>query len=77
MYEHPRQRLQVPVFVSGLFRQLVESFVEESWVATLDFDRATLLDKSFVSAEYAHAEADLLWQAPLQGRTEAVYFYLP
>ncbi|MEZ4727304.1 MAG: Rpn family recombination-promoting nuclease/putative transposase [Caldilineaceae bacterium] len=60
----------------AFFRQLVESFVEESWVATLDFDRATLLDKSFVSAEYAHAEADLLWQVPLQGRTEAVYFYL-
>ena len=60
----------------AFFRQLVESFVEESWVATLDFTRATLLDKSFVSAEYAHAEADLLWQVPLQGRTEAVYFYL-
>lgn len=60
----------------AFFRQLVESFVEESWVATLDFSRATLLDKSFVSAEYAHAEADLLWQVPLQGRHEAVYFYL-
>lgn len=60
----------------AFFRQLVESFVEENWVATLDFTRATLLDKSFVSAEYAHAEADLLWQVPLQGRTEAVYFYL-
>lgn len=60
----------------AFFRQLIESFVEESWVVTLDFTRATLLDKSFVSAEYAHAEADLLWQVPLQGRTEAVYFYL-
>jgi predicted transposase/invertase (TIGR01784 family) len=60
----------------AFFRQLVESFVEESWVATLDFDRATLLDKSFVSAEYAHSEADLLWQVPLQGGAAAVYFYL-
>ena len=35
----------------AFFRQLVETFVEETWVKQLDFSRATLLDKSFVSAD--------------------------
>lgn len=35
-----------------IFRQLYETFVEEDWVAKLDFDRAERLDKSFVSEHY-------------------------
>ena len=58
------------------FQQLVESFVEETWVKDLDFSRATLLDKSFVSADYEESEADLLWQVPLKGSKQVIYFYL-
>ncbi len=60
----------------AFFQQLVETFVEETWVKQHDFSRATLLDKSFVSAAYENSEADLLWQVPLQGRNQFLYFYL-
>ena len=60
----------------AFFQQLVETFVEETWVKQLDFSRATLLDKSFVSAAYENSEADLLWQVPLQGTNQFLYFYL-
>ena len=55
--------------IVAFFRQLLETFVEEAWVKQLDFSRATLLDKSFVSADYEESEADLLWQVPLKGAT--------
>lgn len=35
-----------------IFRQLIETFVEEEWVPRLDFARAERLDKSFVSEHY-------------------------
>ena len=60
----------------AFFQQLVTTFVEESWVKQLDFSRATLLDKSFVSADYEESEADLLWQVPLKGSDRFLYFYL-
>jgi flagellar biosynthesis/type III secretory pathway protein FliH len=34
-----------------IFRQLIQTFVEEEWVQRLDFDQAIRLDKSFVSRE--------------------------
>jgi hypothetical protein len=58
------------------FQQLVETFVEEPWVKRLDFSRAVRLDKSFVSAAYEQSEADLLYQVPLKGSQQAIYFYL-
>lgn len=35
-----------------IFRQLIETFVEEEWVPQLDFARAERPDKSFVSEHY-------------------------
>ena len=32
-----------------IFRQLVQTFVEEEWVQELDFERAERIDKSFRS----------------------------
>jgi hypothetical protein len=47
-----------------IFRQLMESFVAQPWVAQLDFDRAERVDKSFVSEEYQQTESDLIYRLP-------------
>ncbi len=59
-----------------IFRQLIQTFVEEEWVQRLDFARAVRIDKSFVSEEYQESEADLIYQVPLLGGVGAVIFYL-
>ena len=51
-----------------LFRDLVQSFVEEEWVVHLDFARAERVDKSFVSEHYKETEADLIYRVPLKDR---------
>lgn len=56
------------------FRQLLETFVNEPWVAELDFTQAETLDKSFVADHYKATESDLIYKVKLQGRT--VYIYL-
>lgn len=58
------------------FQQLLETFVEEPWVKELDFSRAQLSEKSFVSADYEESEADLLWQVPLKDSDQSLFFYL-
>ncbi len=45
-----------------LFRQLIESFVPESWVKDLDFTDCEALNKSFVSEQYKRTESDLIYQ---------------
>lgn len=60
----------------AFFQQLIETFVEEPWIKQLDFTRATLLDKSFVSADYENSEADLLWKVPLRDKNDVIHFYL-
>jgi len=59
-----------------IFRQLVESFVEEEWVAQLDFDRAERIDKSFVAEYYKESESDLIYRIPLRDSEQAVILYL-
>ena len=65
-----------------LFRDLVQTFVEEDWVERLDFARAERVDKSFVSEHYKETEADIIYRVPLQVAPNsaepdiAVYFYL-
>lgn len=57
-----------------IFRQLLETFVNEPWVADLDFSEAETLDKSFVADHYKATESDLIYKVKLHG--EAVYIYL-
>ena len=57
-----------------IFRQLLETFVHEPWVAELDFSQAETLDKSFVADHYKATESDLIYKVKLRGRT--VYIYL-
>lgn len=59
-----------------IFRQLVESFVEEEWVPQLDFDRAERIDKSFVAEHYKESESDLIYRIPLRDSDQAVILYL-
>lgn len=56
------------------FRQLLETFVNEPWVADLDFSEAETLDKSFIADHYKATESDLIYKVKLRG--EAVYIYL-
>ncbi|MBX2997798.1 MAG: Rpn family recombination-promoting nuclease/putative transposase [Caldilineaceae bacterium] len=47
-----------------IFRQLMETFVDQPWVAQLDFDHAETVDKSFVSEHYKATESDLIYRLP-------------
>ena len=59
-----------------IFRQLIETFVEEAWVARLDFDRAERLDKSFVAEHYKETEADIIYKVPLRDADAVIYLCL-
>lgn len=57
-----------------IFRQLMESFVDQPWVQQLDFARAERVDKSFVDEEYQERESDLIYRVPFGD--DAVYVYV-
>lgn len=59
-----------------IFRQLIETFVEEEWVPKLDFAQAERLDKSFVSEHYKETEADIIYKVPLRDTEEVIYLCL-
>ncbi|MGH7494462.1 MAG: Rpn family recombination-promoting nuclease/putative transposase [bacterium] len=49
-----------------IFRQLLETFVDEPWVAEVDFGHCETLDKSFVSDHYKETTADVIYKASLK-----------
>jgi len=55
--------------------QLVTSFIHEDWVAHVDFSRASLVDKSYVTRQFKKLESDLIWKLPLTDEG-TVYLYL-
>jgi len=57
-----------------IFRQLMENFVDQPWVAQLDFDRAEKVDKSFIDEAYQERESDVIYRVPL-GKDE-IYIYV-
>ncbi len=59
-----------------IFRQLIQTFVEEEWVQRLDFERAERLDKSFISEHYKDTEADIIYKVPLLLSYTVVYLCL-
>ncbi|MFZ4656164.1 MAG: Rpn family recombination-promoting nuclease/putative transposase [Caldilineaceae bacterium] len=59
-----------------IFRQLIQTFVEEDWVAELDFDRAERLDKSFVADHYKETESDLIYKVPYRHAEKVIYLYI-
>lgn len=59
-----------------IFRQLMESFVDQPWVAQLDFDRAETVDKSFIDEEFQGRESDLIYRIPFGDEELYVYVLL-
>ncbi len=49
-----------------IFRQLLETFVQEDWVKELDFDSCETLDKSFVADHYKETVSDLVYKIKLR-----------
>lgn len=76
------RRMSTPIHDSGykrllanrtIFRQLIETFVEEEWVSRLDFDRAERVDKSFVAEHYKETESDIIYKVPLRNSDKELY----
>ena len=59
-----------------IFQQLIQTFVDEPWVADLDFSQAETLDKSFVNEAYQAYESDLIYRVKLHGRDLYIYVLL-
>ena len=57
-----------------IFRQLIETFVDQPWVDDLDFSTCETLDKSFISKHYQETESDLIYKIRLKDRT--IYIYI-
>ena len=57
-----------------IFRQLLETFVDQEWVHSLDFDKCEPLDKSFISEHYKETESDLIYK--IQFHDREVYIYI-
>ena len=57
-----------------IFRQLIETFVNQEWVHFLDFDKCEPLDKSFISEHYKETESDLIYKVQFHDRE--VYIYI-
>ncbi len=55
--------------------QLVTSFIHEDWVTQVDFSKASLVDKSYVTRQFKKLESDLIWKLPLKD-SGAVYLYM-
>ncbi len=51
-----------------IFRQLLTSFVHESWVKDLDFSGCELIKSAFVSRKYKKTFSDLLYKLKLRDR---------
>ncbi len=59
----------------AMLRQLLESFINESWVKDIDFSRASLFNTTVISPMYQKTESDVIWRLPLKTGQE-VFVYL-
>ena len=55
-----------------IFRQFIETFIQEDWVKEIDFSNCKKLDKSFVSDEYQKTESDIIYEVKLRGKKSYV-----
>ncbi|MEG1296728.1 MAG: Rpn family recombination-promoting nuclease/putative transposase, partial [Niameybacter sp.] len=53
---------------------LINDFTEEQWKKELTADNLTLVNKSFILADYEEVEADIVYQAEIEG--QKVIFYV-
>jgi hypothetical protein len=57
-----------------IFRQLLLTFVDEPWVAQLDFNDCEAIDKSFVSDHYKETESDIIYRVRWQDQD--IYIFI-
>ncbi len=58
----------------NIFLNLINDFTEEQWKKELTADNLTLVNKSFILADYEEVEADIVYQAEIEG--QKVIFYV-
>ena len=58
---------------ANLVRELLTSFVNEDFVAELDFSSLSRVDKSFISDEYKERESDVIYQVRYRRRRAYIY----
>ncbi|MFN8575875.1 MAG: Rpn family recombination-promoting nuclease/putative transposase [Candidatus Sericytochromatia bacterium] len=59
-----------------IFRQLMQTFVNQDWVRDIDFDKTEALDKSFISENYKNTEGDLIVKTKLNNHDFYIYILL-
>ncbi|MFN8577007.1 MAG: Rpn family recombination-promoting nuclease/putative transposase [Candidatus Sericytochromatia bacterium] len=59
-----------------IFKQLMQTFVNESWVNDIDYENTKALDKSFISENYKNTEGDLIIETKLNNKDFYVYILL-
>lgn len=59
-----------------IFRQLIETFVNQEWVKDIDFNKSETLDKSFISDNYKNTEGDLIVKTKLNDKDFYIYILL-
>ncbi|MEG1001117.1 MAG: Rpn family recombination-promoting nuclease/putative transposase [Cellulosilyticaceae bacterium] len=57
-----------------IFLNLINDFTEEQWKKEITTDNLTLVNKSFILADYEEVEADIVYQAEIEG--QKVIFYV-
>ena len=60
--------------VKRVFMQLLRSFVDKSWVSSIDEDSAEYINKSFILQDFKGKEADIVYRLKIDGRE--VFFYI-
>ncbi|HOJ10661.1 MAG TPA: Rpn family recombination-promoting nuclease/putative transposase [Clostridiales bacterium] len=60
--------------VKRVFMQLLRSFVDESWVGSIDEDSIEYINKSFILQDFKGKEADIVYKLKIDGRE--VFFYI-
>jgi predicted transposase/invertase (TIGR01784 family) len=60
---------------TALFKELLESFVNQPWVKTIDFNKTERVDKTFISDKYEKTESDIIYKVKTDNGKE-VYIYI-
>jgi predicted transposase/invertase (TIGR01784 family) len=58
-----------------LFKELLESFVNESWVKSIDYNKLEKIDKTFISEKYEKTESDIIYKVIFDDDKE-LYIYV-
>lgn len=59
-----------------IFRQLLETFVDQPWVKELDFSEAETVNSSFISKSYKKTESDIIYKLKLKNGKDAYVYVL-